>query len=85
MAGHIARQWYGQPQKFTDFLQTLIFPMRLALVLFSGILFHVPYDRQQIRSPGRVVLVDDLLHGLLPPDKELLSRLLATVGQNSIL
>lgn len=55
------------------------------LVLLSGIRIHIPDDRQQIRSRGRIVLADNLLHGFLPLDKKLLSRLLAAIDQNSVL
>ena len=85
MAGDVTGQGNGQSQFLAQFLQLIVYQMRGVLILPANVGIHVPDYRQQIRSPVRIVFVDDFLHGFLPFDEQLLPRLLSAVGKSSAL
>ena len=61
VTGDVVRQGYVQSQSHTQLFQFVIYQMRRILVLPAGVGIHVPDYRQQIRSPVRIVFVDDFL------------------------
>ena len=61
MAGDVTGQGNGQSQFLAQFLQLIVYQMRGVLILPAKVGIHVPDYRQQIRSPVRIVFVDDFL------------------------
>lgn len=61
MAGDVTGQGNGQSQFLAQFLQLIVYQMRGVLILPANVGIHVPDYRQQIRSPVRIVFVDDFL------------------------
>lgn len=82
---HVGGQRNCQSQLFAQLPQLVVDQMSRILVLPSCIYFHVPDNRQQIGSACDVVFVDDVLHGLLPFNGELLPGFLSAIGEYSVL
>ena len=85
VTGDVVRQGYVQSQSHTQLFQFVIYQMRRILVLPAGVGIHVPDYRQQIRSPVRIVFVDNFLHGFFPFDEQLLSRFLPAIREYAVL
>ena len=84
MAGDVTGQGNGQSQFLAQFLQLIVYQMRGVLILPANVGIHVPDYRQQIRSPVRIVFVDDFLHGEAAEEKDEFDVELAEVGPNKV-
>lgn len=83
MTCHIGGERHVEPQTGAQLLEAEVDLMGGAEILVAVVARDVADDGEQVGSVGRVVLVDNVLHGALPPDGQELAGLVAVVGKET--
>ena len=83
MTCHIGGERHVEPQTGAQLLEADVDLMGGAEILVAVVARDVADDGEQVGSVGRVVLVDNVLHGALPPDGQELAGLVAVVGKET--